>query len=209
MKEYDIRITETLEKAVTVKANSREEAESMVVDAWYNSAYVLDSEDFTGVDFTVQEERSLELKKLNVLLVEPGQYPKVIQIGTQLEDLQKVVNGSIEVTYPFDESVGIILNDEGKLNGMPMNRAMRSEDGEVYDIYYGPFMVVGLTEDDFCSLTDEQMKKYEEAFHQPEMFVRMGKGLMILPIPDESVKQKERTKLIGPKTRNIQEHGEL
>lgn len=34
MKEYDITITETLQKTVTVTANSKEEAEDLVHDEW-------------------------------------------------------------------------------------------------------------------------------------------------------------------------------
>ena len=51
MKEYDINIVETLEKTVTVKADSYEEARQMVEDSWHESEYILDAENFTGVDF--------------------------------------------------------------------------------------------------------------------------------------------------------------
>ncbi len=191
MKEYDIKITETLERTVTVKAESREDAKQMVEADWGQSKYILDSEDFAGVDFDIQEERSLNLDKINVLLVEPGQYPKEVQIGRELKDMQAIVKGEIEATYPFDDEVAIVLNSEGKIYGMSWNRAIRTESGEVSDIYAGPFLVVGLTEDDFGSLSPELMKKYEGIFHQPEMFVKLGKGFMVLPIPDESVKSKE------------------
>lgn len=50
MKEYDVTITETLEKTVTVEAASKAEAEEMVRQQYYNSEYILDSENFTGVD---------------------------------------------------------------------------------------------------------------------------------------------------------------
>ena len=58
------------------------------------------------------------------------------------------------------------------------------------DIYAGDFLVVGLTEDDFGSLTSEQMQKFEEQFHQPQMFVRMG-SIMAIPVPDDMVKKME------------------
>ena len=209
MKEYDVKITETLERTVTVQASSKEEAEEKVNAAWSNSEYVLDSEDFVGVDFKTESERALNLNKIDVLLVEPGQYPKAMQIGTELEDLQEIVGGSIEVTYPFEEEVGIILNEEGKILGLPLNRAMGNDDGDVYDIYAGSFIVAGLTEDDFGSLTPEQMDKYNKMFHQPEMFVKMGKGLMVLPIPKESVKAKEIEKVIEPKIKKSPELGEM
>ncbi len=63
--------------------------------------------------------------------------------------------------------------------------------GDMQDIYAGDFLVVGLTEDDFGSLTSEQMQKFEEQFHQPQMFVRMGRSIMAIPVPDDMVKKME------------------
>lgn len=131
---------------------------SMVTQAWNNQDYVLDSGDFTGVDFkTVGEHELTETRTMDVLLVQPNAYPKKISVGTELEDLQAMVGGDIEVTYPFEDEVAIILNESGKINGLPLNRAIYTEDGDMQDIYAGDFLVVGLTEDDFGSLTSEQM----------------------------------------------------
>ena len=131
---------------------------------------------------------------MTVLLVEPEKYPHPVEIGTDLEDLQKAVGGYIEVTYPFDENVGIVMNEEGKLEGLPLNRALRDDEGQIYDVVAGSFLVVGLTEESFGSLTPDQMQKFEQQFHQPEVFIHMGKGVMALPMPDEAVKlQEEKT----------------
>ena len=50
MKKFDVEITETLQRKVSVEAASQEDAERMVTQAWNNQDYVLDSGDFTGVD---------------------------------------------------------------------------------------------------------------------------------------------------------------
>lgn len=84
-----------------------------------------------------------------------------------------------------------ILHDEGKLAGKDLNRALRDDDGDIYDIVAGDFLVVGLGEDDFCSLSPELMKQFEEHFHQPETFVRMGRSIMALPLPDDMVKKED------------------
>lgn len=136
---------------------------------------------------------------MTVLLVEPNKYPEVKEIGTDLESLQQAVGGNIEVTYPFEDNVGLVVNEEGKINGMPLNRAVRDEDGGVTDIVAGSFLVVGLTEDSFGSLTQEQIGKFEQEFHQPEAFVKMGKGVMAIPIPDDVVKEMDKERDKGPK----------
>lgn len=136
---------------------------------------------------------------MTVLLVEPNKYPEVKEIGTDLESLQQAVGGNIEVTYPFEDNVGLVVNEEGKIKGMPLNRAVRDEDGGVTDIVAGSFLVVGLTEDSFGSLTQEQIGKFEQEFHQPEAFVKMGKGVMAIPIPDDVVKEMDKERDRGPK----------
>lgn len=131
---------------------------------------------------------------ITVLLVEPHAHPKVIEAKTGLEDLQQLVGGDIEVVYPFEDNVGLIVNEEGKINGLPLNRALRDEKGEIYDVIAGPFLVTGLTEDSFGSLTQEQIGKFEDLFHQPEVFMRMGRSIMAIPLPEEQLAARENAK---------------
>ena len=160
-------------------------------------------------ELSVEPDEHLEettgLATMTVLLVNAEEYPKKIEIATGLESLQQAVQGNIEIVYPFDDPVGIICNEEGKLNGMKLNRALKNDQGEIQDILTGPFLVVGLGAEDFRSLTPDEMKKYEGIFHQPEAFVRMGKGIKSVPIPDEVLKA-DRTQ--EPKSKS-QEHGAL
>ena len=51
-----------------------------------------------------------------------------------------------------------VCNEEGKLEGLPLNRALRDEDGDIYDVVAGTFMVVGLTDDSFGSLTTSKCR---------------------------------------------------
>lgn len=194
MKEFDINIKETLEKTVSVVAESREDAEEAVRKAYFNSEYVLDAENFTGVNFSIQAERELQQEQkatMDVLLIKPFMYPQKVKIGCELEDLQAAVGGDIEAVYPFNDPVAIICNEEGKFNGSELNRSLRGEDGEIYDILAGDFLVTGLTEENFGSLSPELMKKYEEHFHQPEMYIRLGRSIMALPVPEDKVRKTD------------------
>ena len=51
MKKYNVTITETLKKRVEVSAESLDEAEQKVNDSWYRGDYILDADDFDGVEF--------------------------------------------------------------------------------------------------------------------------------------------------------------
>ena len=149
MKEFDIKIKEKLEKTVTVGAENRRAAEDMVRQAYFDGEYVLDADNFAEVDFTVDAEREVQLEEpeqLDVLLVKPGMYPQQVQIDPGLVALQQAVEGDIETAYYFEEPVAVIVNDEGKLDGSELNRAIWDQDGNIVDIIAGNFLVVGLGE---------------------------------------------------------------
>ena len=131
---------------------------------------------------------------LSVLKIAPGQYPQQVEIDNDLKALQQAVGGSIGASYPFEDPVAIVYNDDGKLMGLPLNRALWDEDGLMYDVVAGTFLVVGLGEDDFVSLSPELAQKYEQLFHQPEAFLKLGNRLLVLPVPDEPPVEKPRTK---------------
>ena len=66
-----------------------------------------------------------------VLIVEPGKEPYVKEIDSGLESLQHEVGGCIEAIYPYEDPVALVCNEEGKLEGLPLNRALRDEDGDM------------------------------------------------------------------------------
>ena len=73
----------------------------------------------------------MHIETMKVLVVEPEKEPYVKEISSGLSSLQKEVGGFIEAVYPFEDPVAIICNEEGKLEGLPLNRALRDEDGHV------------------------------------------------------------------------------
>ena len=120
---------------------------------------------------------------MQVVIVEPKKKPMVRDIGSDLDSMQKIVGGPIEAVYPFDEPVALICNEEGKLLNLPLNRALRDNKGNVYDIISGTFFVCAAPPDSdhFAGLTDQQVKTYMERFDMPEMFLNVGGDLFVLP----------------------------
>ena len=53
MKEYEVKITETLEEVVFIEAFSEQEAKDKAETAWKNGDYILDAEHFKDVVFKV------------------------------------------------------------------------------------------------------------------------------------------------------------
>lgn len=117
---------------------------------------------------------------MRVVYVEPNKAPRVMEMPHTLEAEQNAVGGLIELVYN-DDDTAIVCNDEGKLIGMEGNRRLGNG-----TIIAGPFFVVGLTEDDFRSLTDEEVVKYMNQFAEPEQIsqeeVESDMGFTIIPL---------------------------
>ena len=77
-----------------------------------------------------------------------------------------------------------IVNDEGKLLGLPWNRALTDDHDVPYDIVCGTFFVAGLKEDDFASLTEQQIEKYKDKYSNE----------MILSVPKQPEAHKKPMK---------------
>ena len=60
MREYDVRIRETLEMTVTVEAENASKAQEIVERNYKNSEYVLDADHYKGVVFTVPARSNRE-----------------------------------------------------------------------------------------------------------------------------------------------------
>lgn len=119
---------------------------------------------------------------MTVLSVMPGQAPERMVLEETLEAMQNYVGGTIQAIYPFDDAVAIICNDNAKLLGLPYNRVLRDDEGNIYDILCGPFFVCGLGEEDFASLTETQQETYDRLFAHPELFMAVGGQLVVVQI---------------------------
>ena len=133
-------------------------------------------------------------EKLTVLVVEPMKEPYVKEIDPGLHALQAEVGGDIAASYPFDDPVGLVLNDEGKLIGLDLNRSLRDEHGEIYDIVAGTFLVVGLSPENFVSLPPDMIQKYTEQFKRPELFASINGQIVSVPVePENPLRTAEMT----------------
>ena len=118
---------------------------------------------------------------MTVLAVLSGKAPILMELDGSLESMQQFVGGTIQAVYPFPDPVAVVCNDEGKMIGLEHNRALWDEDGNVYDILCGPFFICGLGDKDFASLPEELIEKYTRLFQHPELFLRVGNQLMVVP----------------------------
>lgn len=127
---------------------------------------------------------------MKVLVVEPQKSCHVQEIDS-LADMQQLVGGSIEAVYPFQELVAVVCNADGKALGLPMNRPLLDKDYLPYDIIRGTFFVAGLGQEDFISLTDEQIQRYKSLYDNMQILpVRTAAGEQGRIVGDQHIKKK-------------------
>lgn len=104
--------------------------------------YFCDNVGFKVVSFAPEKAQAVKAATIRVVLLEPGKLARAADIYASLDGMQRVVGSDIEAYYPFEEEVCIVCNDEGKVNGLPLNRAIREEDtvtemsyGELKDVF--------------------------------------------------------------------------
>ena len=125
--------------------------------------------------------------KLKVLRIMPGKAPEEVEIDSGLSALQEQVGGYIEQICAFEDEVAVICNEEGKLDRLPLNRAIYDPDtGEMVDIIAGTMLIVYAPSerDSYQSMPPELMEKYKEQFKKPERFFRYCGKTVAVPIAE-------------------------
>ena len=103
---------------------------------------------------------------MRVLMVEPGMAPYEMELSG-LREMQAAVGGRITASYPFEEQVALVSNEESIWLQMPFNRSVEGGYGGIF----GPFFVCGIEGESFSSLTPEQMARYREKYYQAEILL--------------------------------------
>lgn len=103
-------------------------------------------------------------KTIRVLVVEPMKPCRVQEVSDELKALQAIVGGKIEAVFPFNDAAALICNEEGMALGLPANRPLVDESGLPYDFILGTFFITGVKGENFVSLTDSQIKRYQNLY---------------------------------------------
>jgi len=101
------------------------------------------------------------MEKIRVMVLRNCADPEVTEIGADLASMQELVGGPIQALMIFSDMPEIMLvcNEEGKLWRLKQNRYLRGRDGEIVDMLVGDCFLCSTDEEDFASLTDEQIEK--------------------------------------------------
>ena len=87
---------------------------------------------------------------MKILFKEPNKEFETKEIENDLKTLQQLVGGYIEV-IAYRDNIVIVLEEEGKIKGKKLNMCFYN------DVLVGDCVFVGIKDEDFISLTDEQI----------------------------------------------------
>lgn len=130
---------------------------------------------------------------IQVLIVKPHLRPYGATICPSLRSMQDIVGGCIQVVHDglLKDDAVIVCNEEGKLIGLPANRALRDSEAKVQDVVHGTFMVVGTAGEDFTSLTPQQFACWTYRFLYCEQMIYFDNEIVAVPIADGSAEAED------------------
>lgn len=171
---------------VEVVQDKRSDKESRIEPGFY----YCDSVGWRKVNFDPDKAKFYEQAGIRVVMVEPGKEAREAVVGTTLEELYEALECEcIQCLYPFNDSVCIICDDEGKIAKKKPNRALYDDDGNIYDVVCGKFIVCDTNGEDFASLDEDTFYKYWDKFLLPEKFVKIASEIHTIKYDPE---RKER-----------------
>lgn len=127
----------------------------MIWDNGSGLALIPDEDQFTIVEQNVQNA-------IDIMVVEPMKKPRKETIYNTLEQMQKTVEGYIEMV-PLEDNIVLICNEDGRRANLKPNRRVGSS------VIMGTFFLTAIGEnEDFVSMNEEQLQKYASKFTELE-----------------------------------------
>lgn len=115
-----------------------------------------------------------------VMIKRVGENPEIVEVEKiTLEYMQKQVKGWIEIPYLSDalnaRRIDIVINEEGKLEGMEPNMLLLGDGFDVIDVIVGDILFVAHDgEGGTIGLSDEQIKDLNDIFKHNQVLTNMG-----------------------------------
>ena len=146
--------------------------------------YYCDNFGFKTISFEPEKD-TVSKNQITVLYLQVGKLPQTVSIDNSLEAMQRLVGGYIEEYMPFDDEVALICNEEGKMNGSSLNRAVYDEHSkEMIEIIAADFFIAyaPVGSENFKSLPKDLEKKYADKFKYPERFYKQNGQIKAYPV---------------------------
>ena len=108
---------------------------------------------------------------MKILEVRRGEVPDLKEIDGGLKSMQAVVGGYIEAIYPFDDDIAVVVNEEGKITGLPPNRFLVYKKQNYVEPLCGTLFLCGLKKDSFADIPKKLVDKYTKVFSPDIIYI--------------------------------------
>lgn len=105
--------------------------------------------------------------KIKAILVKTNSKPEIIEFNHSLKTMQELVGGNIEMIQLYDDDVDIVINEEGKLLKLGLNKFI-VHNGNIIDALVGDILIVGVNNKNgsTISIPKEKIPFYMELFNR-------------------------------------------
>lgn len=110
---------------------------------------------------------------MRALLAEPMQEPQVIEIEDTLFAFQELLGNRLDLIEDFAEPIAVIFREQTDSPGIGNVFFFCDSQGKSRYMVSGKVLVVGVSGEYPCSLTDEQIKRLERVFRSTVLYFPM------------------------------------
>ena len=146
--------------------------------------------------FTIKLKKDVSIPTVEELLAAHNPWAKVVPNDREIT-MRELTPAAVTGTLTTPLGAKLLRTSAvpaGKLIGLDLNRSLRDEHGEIYDIVAGTFLVVGLGPESFASLPPDMIQKYTEQFKRPELFASINGQIVSVPVePENPLRTAEMT----------------
>ena len=94
---------------------------------------------------------------IRILVTEPGKPPVARFVRNNMDVMNEIVGGNIREVDPFSVPAALLYNGKGDEQGLPRNFPLKNGNGEPYELIRGTFLMAGVRDGHYDSLTDTQI----------------------------------------------------
>ena len=131
---------------------------------------------------------------MKAILAEPMREPQVVDIEDSLFAFQHLLGNHVDIADDFVEPIAIVFNEDSANKGIGNVFFFCDAHCNPRYMISGKILVVGLDGDYPCSLTKDQIERYERIFHSTVFYFTMQDeqaANVVQTVPPRIKKRKE------------------
>ena len=110
---------------------------------------------------------------MRALLCEPMRDPVVINTDDSLFAFQRLLGSHVDIADDFLDSIAVVYNELDYQPSLGNVFFFCDARGRLRHTAYGKILVIGVKDEEPCSLTDEQIKQYSRIFRSTVLYFHM------------------------------------